>query len=139
MREDAERHVEELRRIIGEAILQLSGEEVAEAREKRAGVSRSVSELERPAESWTELLREVTRVLATRHPDDFERVLEIQNNRGRPMFRRDPSNLERPLLVAGTDLHVWGHVGGARAPGLVARIARAFGYDSTRFAVLESD
>ncbi|MCC6176124.1 MAG: hypothetical protein IT305_12530 [Chloroflexi bacterium] len=91
------------------------------------------------ATSWTELLREVLRVLAARHPDDFDRVLELRNNRGRPLFSRDQSELDRPLAIDGTDLYVWGRVGSERATNIVERAADLFGYGPTKFAVLEPE
>jgi len=50
-----------------------------------------------PATRWLDLHRELMRVLAATHADEFERVLTLERKRSsRPEFSRDPSALMRP-------------------------------------------
>lgn len=91
------------------------------------------------ATSWTELLSNVLREVAARHPEDFDRVLELRNNRGRPRFSRDSSELDRPLPIEGTDMFVGARLSSDRIITVVERVTEMFGYGPARFSLLEPD
>jgi len=90
-----------------------------------------------PADKWIDLLRTLTRVLATEHPNEFEQVLSL-HGRTRPSFSRDPSVLVRAELIPGTDIYLDAQKSPGEISRTAVRLSEIFGYNG-RFVILEPD
>jgi hypothetical protein len=88
-------------------------------------------------DKWIDLLRTLTRVLATQHQDQFEQILSLRG-RTRPPFSRDPDTLVRAELIPGTEIYLDAQKQPVEISRIALRLSQMFGYDG-KFVILEPD
>jgi hypothetical protein len=91
-----------------------------------------------PAATWIDILRDLTALMAERHPDRVHELLSLRG-RTRAYFSRDPSDLRRPELVRGTDIYMDAERYPDQIIDLCPEIVTLFGYNAQEFAILEPD
>jgi len=90
------------------------------------------------ATKWIDVLRELARMMAERHPDQVDRLLSLRG-RTRAYFSRDQSDLIRPELIPATDIYLDAQRYPDQIVDLSADIVKLFGYSPNDFAILEAD
>ena len=88
----------------------------------------------RPVSSWPDLLVQVCLLMQERHPEDFERVLEIRG-RKLPYFSRTAEDLYAPKPVGDSGIHASCQGAGWLIEQRAARVVEFFGYPADSIAV----
>ena len=88
----------------------------------------------RPVSSWPDLLVQVCQVMRQRHPEDFERILEIRGRR-LPYFSRSPEDVHQPKAVGDTGIYASCQGTGALLEIRTRRVLEFFGYPADSIAV----
>ena len=88
----------------------------------------------RPVSSWPDLLVQVCLLMQERHPENFERVLEIRG-RMNPYFSRSAEDLNAPKPVGGTGIYAACQGAGSLIEQRAARVVEFFGYPANSIAV----
>lgn len=88
----------------------------------------------RPVSSWPDLLVQVCLLMQERHPEDFQRILDIQG-RKLPYFSRSAENLYTPKPVGDSGIYASCQGAGALLEQRAARVVEFFGYPADSIAV----
>src|SRR5438067_1997120 len=87
-----------------------------------------------PAQSWIDMLSDLSRLMIDRHPDRIERLF------GRAaVFSTDPNSLRQPRLIPGTGIYLSRKQGRGAIIENALWLASQFGYSERDFAILEPD
>ena len=84
--------------------------------------------------SWPDLLVQVCLLMRQRHPEDFEKVLEIRG-RERPYFSRSAEDLYVPKPVGDTGIYASCQGAGSLIEQRARRVVERFGYPADSLAV----
>ena len=84
--------------------------------------------------SWSDLMVQVCLVMRQRHPEDFEKVLEVRG-RERPYFSRSAEDLYVPKLVGDTGIYASCQGAGSLIEQRARRVVELFGYPADSIAV----
>ena len=84
--------------------------------------------------SWPELLVGVCSVIQERHPNDFEKILEIGGRKNR-YFSRNAEELAQPRQVGETGIYASCQGAGVLIISRASRVLRLFGYSEDSLAV----
>ena len=96
---------------------------------RRRPASFSVEGETYPVSSWPELLVSVCELMRQRHPDDFERVLEIRG-RTLPYFSRSEDEVHHPRQIGDSGIYASCQGAGVLIEGRANRVVESFGYPS---------
>lgn len=77
--------------------------------------------------SWPELLVGVCSDIQKRHPDDFEKILDI-GGRKNPYFSRNKDDIVQPRLIGETGIYASCQGAGVLIMGRAGRVLEVFGY-----------
>ena len=88
----------------------------------------------RPVSSWPDLLVQVCLLMRQRHPEEFERILEIRG-RKLPYFSRSAEGLYAPKPVGNSGIYASCQGAGALLEQRAARVVEFFGYPADSIAV----
>ena len=84
--------------------------------------------------SWPELLVEVCSIMHQRHPDDFEKILQIGGRKNR-YFSRNADEIVQPRPVGDTGIYASCQGAGALITGRAGRVLELFGYPEDSLTV----
>ena len=84
--------------------------------------------------SWPDLLVRVCLLMRQRHPEDFEKVLEVRG-RERPYFSRSAEDLNVPKPVGDTGIYASCQGAGSLIEQRARRVVELFGYPADALAV----
>ena len=84
--------------------------------------------------SWPELLVEVCSIMRERHPDDFEKILQIGGRKNR-YFSRNADEIVQPRPVGDTGIYASCQGAGALITGRAGRVLELFGYPEDSLTV----
>ena len=87
-----------------------------------------------PVSSWPDLLVRVCLLMRQRHPEDFEKVLEISGSK-RPYFSRSAEDLYVPKPVGDTGIYASCQGAGSLIEQRARRVVERFGYPADSLAV----
>ncbi len=88
----------------------------------------------RPVSSWPDLLVQVCLLMSQRHPEDFERILEIRGRR-LPYFSRSPEDVHQPKAVGDTGIYASCQGTGALLEMRTRRVVELFGYPADSLTI----
>ena len=88
----------------------------------------------RPVFSWPDLLVQVCLLMRQRHPEDFEKVLEIRG-RMNPYFSRSAEDLNAPKPVGDSGIYASCQGAGSLIEQRARRVVEWFGYPADTLAV----
>ena len=88
----------------------------------------------RPVSSWPDLLVQVCLLMRQRHPEDFERILEIRGRKN-AYFSRSAEDLYVPKPVGDTGLYASCQGGGSLLEQRARRVVELFGYKSDTLVI----
>ena len=79
--------------------------------------------------SWPDLLVEVCQLIRQRHPEDFDRILEIRG-RTLPYFSRNEDEIHHPREIGDSGIYASCQGAGILIEGRARRVVELFGYPS---------
>ena len=134
--------VQQVRRVLTESRAELFPLAEGQARPASAGGASSrrrpasftfLSETQ-PVSSWPDLLVQVCLLMRQRHPEDFEKILEIWG-RMNPYFSRSAEDLYVPKPVGDTGIYASCQGAGSLIEQRARRVMELFGYPADSLAV----
>ncbi len=84
--------------------------------------------------SWPELLAGVCSAIQERHPDDFEKILQIQGRKN-PYFSRNADEIVQPRPIGETGIYASCQGAGVLIKGRADRVLELFGYPEDSLTV----
>ena len=84
--------------------------------------------------SWPELLVEVCSIMQERHPDEFEKILQIGGRKNR-YFSRNADELVQPRQVGETGIYASCQGAGVLITSRAGRVLQTFGYSENSLTV----
>ncbi len=88
----------------------------------------------RPVSSWPDLLVQVVLVMRQRHPEDFERILEIRGRKNR-YFSRSAEDLYVPKPVGDSGIYASCQGAGTLLEQRAVRVVEFFGYPAESLTI----
>ena len=88
----------------------------------------------RPVSSWPDLLVQVCLVMRQRHPEDFERILDIRGRR-LPYFSRSREDVHQPKAVGDTGIYASCQRTSTLLEMKARRVVELFGYPADSLVV----
>ena len=88
----------------------------------------------RPVSSWTDLLVQICLVMRERHPEDFERILEIRG-RKLPYFSRSEEDVNLPNPIGESGFYASCQESGSLLEKRAGRVVEFFGYPADSIVV----
>ena len=88
----------------------------------------------RPVSSWPDLLVQVCLVMCQRHPEEFERILDIRGRR-LPYFSRSREDVHQPKSVGDTGIYASCQGTGALLAMRAKRVVELFGYPADSLTI----
>ena len=133
--------MQQVRRVLidSRASLLPSGEDSGDVRRPGGGLRRRPASFTflsetRPVSSWPDLLVQVCLLMQERHPEDFERILDIRG-RTLPYFSRSADDLYAPKPVGDSGIYASCQGAGSLIEQRAARVVESFGYPAGSIAV----
>lgn len=86
-------------------------------------------------QEWNEILTGVCKIMAERHPDEFEQVLLRFSGHTRRYFSRDRKELEQPKEIPNTGIYAMTKLGANEMVRRSKDVIRRFGYNPDELRV----